>query len=73
MKFFANHVLSFAHMVPLSILDTQDNCPCVCIGNSEKIHDDFLWGPQKIEINKKSWIWLRIQFECYLILYAFEF
>ena len=52
MKFFAKHVLSFAHMVQLSILDTRDNCacPCVHIGNSEKIHDDFLWGPQKIKI-----------------------
>ena len=75
MKFFAKHVLSFAHMVQLSILDTRDNCacPCVRIGNSEKIHDDFLWGPQKIKIYKKSWICLRKQFECYLILHAFEF
>ena len=55
---FANHVLSFAHMDPLSILGAQDNwaCPCLRIGNSEKIHNDFLLGPKKIKINKKSWI-----------------
>ena len=25
----------------------------VQIGSSKKIHNDFLWGPQKIEINEK--------------------
>ena len=78
MKFFAKHVLSFAHMVQLSILDTRDNCacPCVRIGNSEKIHNDFLWGPQKIKINKKimdltkKTVWVLFNTPCFWVLNA---
>ena len=48
-------MLSFSHTVPLSILRNRDYRACqrVQIGNSKKIHVDFLRGPQKIEINEK--------------------
>ena len=54
MKFLPT-MCCLAHTVPLSILRNRDYCACphVQIGNSKKIHNDFLWGPQKIEINEK--------------------
>ena len=64
MKFLPSTLCLFAHMAPLSILRTRDYCACPReqIGNSKKIHDDFLWD-RKLKLLKimdltKNTVWV---------------